>query len=180
MGREMDKTFEILMREHHRRVMAYALSLVRDEATAKDLVQDAFVVAYQRLPAFDVSRDFGNWVRGIVRLKYLEWCRERKEVFLSDEILDRVGDQYQEWDAASRDGRGESFDKLRDCMGGLEGLARQAVTLFYIERKPCREIASLMQTTEVAVRKRIERIRKELLDCVRRSLNTEANSLTIR
>jgi DNA-directed RNA polymerase specialized sigma24 family protein len=41
------KAFEILVRLHHRRLLAYALALTAREDVAEDLVQDAFLVAHR-------------------------------------------------------------------------------------------------------------------------------------
>ena len=38
--------FAILAREHHRGLLVYARALCRNEATAADLVQDAFLTAW--------------------------------------------------------------------------------------------------------------------------------------
>ena len=67
--------FEELVRLHHRRLLAYALALTRSPHAAEDLVQDALLIAHRDLAKFDSTRDFGAWVRGIVRMKYLEWTR---------------------------------------------------------------------------------------------------------
>ena len=56
MTRTDDRAFEILVREHHRRLLAYALAMVESRATAEDVVQDAFVTAYRKLRTFDAWR----------------------------------------------------------------------------------------------------------------------------
>jgi len=69
------KGFEALVREHHRRLLAYALALTRRIDVSEDLVQDALLVTHRDLAKFDATRDFGAWARGILRMKYLEWTR---------------------------------------------------------------------------------------------------------
>lgn len=63
------RSFSILVREHHRGLLAYARALTGEDHTSRDIVQDAFVVAWRNLGTFDVTRDFGSWMRGIVRNK---------------------------------------------------------------------------------------------------------------
>ena len=88
------KSFEILVREHHRRLLTYAQSLIHDAVSAEDVVQEAFVTAYRKMDTFDAGRDFGVWVRGIIRFKALEWRRGRGEQPLDDAVLERL-DQRQ-------------------------------------------------------------------------------------
>src|SRR5256885_15185880 len=82
--------FEAQVRLHHRRLLAYALALIRRLDAAEDLVQDALLIAHRDLAKFDSSRDFGAWVRGIVRFKYLEWTRAHRAEQLDGAVLDRI------------------------------------------------------------------------------------------
>src|SRR5438876_2266457 len=94
------KAFEILVRLHHRRLIAYALSLTRREDVAEDLVQDAFLVAYRDLAKFDPTRDFAAWVRGIVRMKYLEWTRSSRTQAIDGAVIDSIEERHRTWDRA--------------------------------------------------------------------------------
>ncbi len=89
------KAFEILVRLHHRRLLAYALSLTGREDVAEDLVQDAFLVAHRDLARFDATRDFGAWVRGIVRMKYLEWARRCRTQPVDGALLDSIEERHR-------------------------------------------------------------------------------------
>ena len=173
MTETMDPTFETVIREHHRRALGYAMSLVKNDDVAMDLVQDSFLTAYQRLASFDPSRDFGCWIRGIVRMKYLEWCRRRKEVPLEDGVLDVIEMHHWTWDKGTRDGRGDALVRLRECLERLDTVAKEIVNLFYTERKSCDQIAERIGSTPVAIRKRLERIRKILFDCVNAHLDKD-------
>jgi len=63
------QAFAVLAREHHRGLLVFARALCGNHATSADLVQDAFVTAWRNLDRFDTTRDFGAWLRGIVRNK---------------------------------------------------------------------------------------------------------------
>lgn len=173
-----DNAFEVLVREHHRRLMGYALSLVRQENDAKDIVQDAFVVAFRKMAGFDASRDFGAWMRGIIRLKYLEWTRSRKEVVVDNETLENIENEHAAWDKAVADGRVDALEALGECVKKLTEAAKQTVTLFYMEHQSCSVIASICHVTEVTVFKRLQRARDELADCVRNQTVTGSQGNT--
>jgi len=167
------RAFEILVREHHRRVLAYALALTGRETEAEDLAQEAFVTAWRNMDKFDAARDFGRWLRGIVRRKHLELARARREQTLSEKAIDALEAAHTGWDAAVREGRGgraEALAALRECLALLDELLRRAVELFYLERLPCAEIAVRTETSDAAVRKRLQRAREGLAGCVRRKL----------
>ncbi|MBU4200620.1 MAG: sigma-70 family RNA polymerase sigma factor [Verrucomicrobia bacterium] len=62
-----DQSFEILVNTYKDMVFCFARGLLNDPGTAEDVAQEAFVVAYKNMAKFDASRDFGAWIRGIVR-----------------------------------------------------------------------------------------------------------------
>lgn len=167
-----DKAFEILVRQHHRRLLAYAGTITRDPGAAPDIVQDAFVAAYRNLDKFDVSRDFGSWIRGIVRNKCKEWGRSRKFVPLDEQLLEKVEAQHREWDEREAASGTKLFAALHDCIAKLPDLMSQAVQLFYMKRLSGAEVASRVGADEAAVRKRLQRARGQLGECITKKLGT--------
>jgi RNA polymerase sigma-70 factor (ECF subfamily) len=164
------KAFEVLLRLHHKRLLAYAAALVRQAEVAEDLVQESFIVAWRRMGEFDTSRDFGAWLRGIIRLKYQEWARGRREEPLSKAALESLEDVHARWAQAAEEGRGEAFIALRGCLERLVEASRVAVSLFYLERLPCSAVAERTGSSEETVRKRLQRAREDLARCVRRRM----------
>jgi len=150
--------FEAQVRLHHRRLLAYAAALTRRLDAAEDLVQDALLVAHRTLARFDPSRDFSAWVRGIVRMKYLEWTRAHRTEQLDAAVLDAIEHQHQAWDRSAEEGREDAATAMRDCLRQLG------------PHLSCTAIAERLGTTEVVVRKRLQRARETLAECIRRKL----------
>src|SRR5512142_2282911 len=69
--------FEVLMRRHNRRVYRAARAIVRDEAEAEDVAQDAYVRAYQHLDQFEGRASFSTWLTRIVGHESLSRARRR-------------------------------------------------------------------------------------------------------
>ena len=139
-----DIAFEILVRRHHRTLLAYATTILDDEHDARDVVQDAFLVAYRRLGDFDPARSFAAWMRGIVRNCCHENRRRSERLSsASPEVLHAVEQQYQRW--ARVDGEEEkcALAVLSSCLGRLPESLRQVVELFYMENLSGREVARL-------------------------------------
>ena len=167
------KAFEILVRQHHRRLLAYALALVSAEPAAEDIVQDAFLAAYERLAQFDPSRDFGAWMRGIVRNKYREWARGRREIVVDDAALEQIEQQHQRWDCAE-EAPGDALRALRNCLTKLPPAMCRVVDLFYMQRLPGAEVASRLAESPATVRKRLQRARQKLASCIGKALRSTA------
>jgi len=70
---------EIFLR-HRGRAFALAYQYLRDREEAMDVVQDAFIRAYQNLGKFSVQRRFGPWLLTIVRNLSIDTIRKRKRI----------------------------------------------------------------------------------------------------
>lgn len=167
------QAFAILVREHHRGLLVYGRALSSNEATAADLVQDAFVTAWQNLARFDVTRDFGAWVRGIVRNKWRDHLRRHKrEVDVDDETLEAWESRLSLWDEARQTGNGDLFELLDDCLGRLPKAMHEAVSRFYYQDTPGETIAASLGIDPATLRKRLQRSREVLRECLEHKLPT--------
>lgn len=174
MTQDPSKAFEILIRQHHRRLLAYAYSITGGNDAARDLVQDAFVVAWSNLEKFDVTKDFGRWMRGIVRNKVREWARSQKLIGMDDEMLEVIEAQHRSWDEQEAESEVDLFSILDQCIRKLPDLLGKAVDLFYLQRLSGAQVAEQLNADEAAVRKRLQRARLQLGECISQQAKTHA------
>ena len=168
--------FEALVREHHRRLLAYAVALSRRNDVAEDLAQDALLIAHRDLAKFDATRDFGAWVRGIIRMKYLEWTRSHRMERMSEAQIEAIDAEHREWDRAADEGRGDALAALRSCREELGEHIAETLDLFYRDQRSCAEIAARLNTSELVVRKRLQRARDVMADCLQKRLGATHGS----
>ena len=87
--------FEALYRRHAARVHGVVARLVGfDRGRAEDLVQEAFVRAWQALPAYRFESAFGTWLHRLAvntALMELRSRRSRPQADGDDEALERLG-----------------------------------------------------------------------------------------
>ncbi len=161
------KTFSILIREHQPTLMVYARALVSDESTAADLVQESFVAAWKNLSKFDVSRDFSTWMRGILRNKWRDHCRKvgrRKEC--SDEALDYFEEQLSEWEEERQHEGSPVFARLEFCLKKLPESLAKAISAFYYQELDGADAATHLDINPATLRKRLQRARSGLKQCL--------------
>ena len=169
------QAFAIQARDHHRGLLVYARALAHNEATAADLVQDAFIAAWRNLGRFDVTRDFGAWLRGIIRNKWREYLRRHcREVDVDDATLEAWEYRFAQWDANRDSGNAEVLDTLDECLKQLPDAMGEAVRRFYYREEPGEKIASALGIDTATLRKRLERARHALRSCLDRKLLTPA------
>ena len=86
-----------LVRTHQTRALRTAYLIVRDRALAEDVVQEAFLRAFEKIGRFDETRPFGPWFTKIVvnyAIKTASW-RERAVTFgkvAGDDAVTRLAD----------------------------------------------------------------------------------------
>jgi RNA polymerase sigma-70 factor (ECF subfamily) len=163
---DMDRSqFSDLIRDHHRLLLAYARVLAGNPEKARELVQDAFVAAWQTIGRFDVTRDFGSWLRGIVRNKWREDCRKhRREVLLGDPELATLEEAVRTWSAG--DGEAGLLDRLANCRSKLPEALSLAVHAYYDEDLDGDGAAASLGIPPATFRKRLERARAALRQCL--------------
>ena len=74
------QTYTALFHRHERSVLAVALAVLGDYHLAQDVVQEAFVTAYEKLACLRTPQSFGAWVRKIARRKALDMAQNRKSL----------------------------------------------------------------------------------------------------
>lgn len=159
--------FSGLVREHHRELLVYARALTREEHESRDVVQESFVVAWENMEKFDVTRDFGSWMRGIVRNKWKEQMRRNKrQIALDDDVLESMEAEMLGWSELRRDGGPGIFVKLEGCLKKLPEGLMGVVKRFYFDGDSTDEAATEMEVSGATVRKRLERARVALRECL--------------
>src|SRR5579862_1195466 len=83
--------FEIVMRRHNQRLYRAARAILRDDLLAEDLVQEAWVRAYQHLADFAGRSSFSTWVLRITINEGLARVRRSKRYVETREETDAQG-----------------------------------------------------------------------------------------
>lgn len=148
--------------EHQDMMLVYARTLLRDEVVAREVVQDSLVAAWKGMERFDVTRDVGSWLRGIVRNKWKDVCRKegRKREFAEEDL------EYLESQMEALTERPQVFDDLADCRGKLPAEMNEVVRLSYDEGLKSGAVGEKLGVSSASVRKKLERARSLLKECL--------------
>ena len=156
-----------MAREHHRDLLILARALVKNEHAAYDIVQESFVAAWKSMDRFDISRDFGAWMRGVVRNKWREYLRKnQREIHVDDEILELMENDLIDWQSIRQDGGPTIFIRLETCLSKLPQPMAEAIHTFYNDHLSTEQTAEKLGVSGAAIRKRLERARTNLRDCL--------------
>src|SRR3954454_5148117 len=93
-----DCAFEELYRRYQRRIASFVRRVVRDEARAEDVAQEAFLSALRRLRATDSEITFKPWIYEIARNAAIDSYRRTnraEELPMDSEELLRPSDRWR-------------------------------------------------------------------------------------
>src|SRR6202047_3139075 len=91
---------QVLFARHHVRVYRFVLRLVRNEATAEDLISDVFLDVWRQAGKFEGRSQVSTWMLSIARFKALSALRRKPEEELDDETAGAIEDQSDDPEAA--------------------------------------------------------------------------------
>ena len=156
------EAFSVLIRRYERVALSVALAIAGDSATAGDVVQDAFVRAWERLHELREPARFAAWLCGIVRHLAIDVCRRRRAAEPLSESH-RAADR-QRW---VRDPAGEAWQREREAavasaVASLQDALRVVVLMRYYAGLPSREIGRCLDISPDAVDMRLSRAREKL------------------
>jgi len=160
----------VLVRLYEVQAVRTAYLITRDHALAEDVVQNAFLRAYQRIDQFDLARPFGPWfMRSVVNAAIQAAHRQERELSLDAAVLDGPGDlTFADLlpDAAPNPDdqveRAELRQAVWDALGKLTPDQRAAVIQRYYLDMSDEEMAERMAIKPGTVRWRLHAARQRL------------------
>lgn len=162
---------EELVLRYQVKAVRTAFLISEDHALAEDIVQTAFIRAYERIEQFDVSRPFGPWFLRLVVNDTLKAVRRSARTISldtqpgqEDELLAHIAqhelsavEQLEE-----QLDRYETNEALASAMSRLPAEQRAALVLRYYAGLNDAEISTRLNCTPGTVRWRLYRARERL------------------
>ncbi len=167
--------YEVLMRRYNRRLYRVAVSILRDDAEAEDVMQDAYVRAYEHLNQFAGTAKFSTWLTKIAIHEALARLRKKERTEDLDLILETNVHIMASVTKATRDPEAQAYDHelrlvLERALNALPATYRSVFVLRAVEGLDVAETAACLDLSLEAVKTRLHRarslLRKELLQRV--------------
>ena len=156
---------QVLFARHHVRVYRFVLRLVRNEATAEDLISEVFLDIWRQAGKFEGRSAVSTWMLGIARFKALSALRKRPEEELDDEAAEAIEDQSDDPETALA--KKDKGSVLRQCLTKLSAEHREIVDLVYYHEKSVEEVAEIVGIPEATVKTRMFYARKKLSELLK-------------
>ncbi|MCH2592806.1 MAG: sigma-70 family RNA polymerase sigma factor [Pedosphaera sp.] len=174
------QAFEELVSRHRDRVYVRAYSIMRNEALAVDLSQNAWVKAWQRLEQFHGEASFPTWLNRIVTNLCLDELRRQKRARTDsiEAMEESTGPIENRMEMETLDPiEGLSREELREridaALAKLSDKHRTVIVLYEFEQLEYREIAEKMGTSIGTVMSRLFYARKRMASLLKETLKRD-------
>jgi len=150
----------VVYERYHDASFRLAYLLLRDAQDAEEVVQDAFVYAFENLDRYDPDRGaLWTWLRVILVSRCRNKRRRKRLARVSLDVLDAVGQTPADPKSSGDPVRAlERLDTRRAVWEALQEVssgARDALVLRYYEGLPYAEIGELLGCSSAAARSRV-------------------------
>lgn len=159
--------YELLMRRHNQRLYRIARAILRDDAEAEDVMQDAYVRAYQHLASFEGRAKFVTWLTRIAVHEALARSRKRARFQSIDPSDESHGDIMNSATSTNRSPEQETYDRelaavLEKAVLSLSDDHRLVFILRDVEGMSTEETAHCLNLTQENVKVRLHRAHAKL------------------
>jgi RNA polymerase sigma-70 factor, ECF subfamily len=170
------EAFGRLVERHQRRVFSLVYHLVRRRDAVEDLAQEIFLKAYLAIRSFNFESSFGTWLGRVAVNHCYDYLRKERAsrvkyyAEMSEEGSRRLEESYEGQQADAPDAEQQAL--LQETVSALLERApaddRILLVLKEMEELSVEEIAEIMRLTKTAVKVRLHRARKRMLEDYKR------------
>lgn len=154
--------YEALVTRHISRAQAVARGVLGNDPAVDDVVQEAFLRAYNKLGQLAQPQQFPSWLSTIARNEAISWLRKNRkarQVDVDNVVLEAPS---QEQDPVEEHERMVQARRLYASIERLKPSYREIINLKYDAGLSYEDMADSLNTSVANIEKRLYRARKAL------------------
>lgn len=168
------EAFRYFVRQYQHMAFSVALSVVKDEFLAEEVVQEAFINVYNKLDSFKGKSKFSTWLYRIVINKAFRSLDKQKKLAYEPIEDNEMAFNQESYEPLSKDEQRFYINETLQQMPPKESLA---LRLFYLEEMSMEELQDVTGWSLSNVKVILHRARKRFYTLINALLKTEVNSI---
>ena len=169
--------YRLLVNRYAESALSVVRHIIHTQEDAEEVLQDAFVAAFQGLGSYDKDRaSFKTWLLNIAShaaLKRVERATDTGIVSM-EEVFEPIADPDVDVDEMLDDTSPDRMELLDRAVERLAPDDKLLVNLYYYDDMRLKDIATLMESTDSYLRSRLQWIRKKLCHTIKLFENYES------
>ena len=159
--------YEIIIRRYNQRLYRVVRSILRDDAETEDVMQDAYVRAYEHLDQFAGRAQFRTWLTRIAVHEALARLERARRFDHPAHHEGFEGDAMDLFASTQRTPEQQAADSelralIETAVSNLPDLYRSVFMLRDVENLSIEEVARILDLSETTVKVRLHRARRAL------------------
>ena len=144
-----------------------ALRITGEQIEAEDVLQDAFVSAFNHLESYRQDASFGAWLKRIVINTALNHVRKKKkDLMLADDL---INEERETWEEESEPLY--SVESVKRAMRALPSGFRTVLSLYLFEGYDHKEISEILGISESTSKSQYKRAKDKLKMILKKEVN---------
>jgi len=149
-----------------------SLRILNNTQEAEDVMQEAFLSAFDKIDSYKGEVSFGAWLKRIVVNKALDYLKRNKiDALPLDEKIDQLSEEEDKNDTIETE---NSVEEIKKAIELLPSGYRIVLTLYLIEAYDHEEISEILNISASTSRSQYNRAKKKLIqilkDCTNKPL----------
>jgi RNA polymerase sigma-70 factor (ECF subfamily) len=167
------EVYRVLVERHSAYVYRVAYRMTGNSHDAEEVVQEAFLRAYQKLPQFAGNANFGTWVYRIAANYAIDRLRQRKNEDARREVSSRAAEGDTQIDPLEKlqdtapsperlAGSAQLAAKMKEALDALTPAERTAIVMRHWDGCGIEEIATVLRSNSSAAKNTVFRAVQKL------------------
>ncbi len=152
------------------KLRAVAVSILKNEDDADDIVQDSYIKAFSSLHQLDNAKKFEPWLRRIVSNKCKDYLKKNKPILFSSQNIEddcepiewSIEDDSKEYDPEAVLISADTRRQIMELLDSLPDDQRICLVYYVVQEMKISEIAELLEVSESTVKSRINYAKSKL------------------
>ena len=147
---------------YYRSMFNVSLRILKDPMESEDVIQEAFLTAFDQISKFSGTVSFGAWLKKIVTNRSIDQLRKRKAVSYEEieaaYVIKDTGNVASECDCNPE----VLKTRITNAISNLTECCRKVFSLYFIEGYDHEEISEILCVSESTSRSMLSRARRKL------------------
>ena len=171
---EQHKEYLRLLAENEAATRACLRAILSSRTDVEEAFQTTMITLWNKFEEYGTSRDFKPWAFGVARFKALAIVRDhqRERLIFGEKLLE----QFAEDAIAAGDRYLTQQEALNECLRKLPTNQREFVLTAYTKGTRIDELARRLGRTPMSLYKKLQKIRRALLECVQETMAKDATA----
>lgn len=155
------QAFRYFVKEYKDMAFSVAMSVVKEEFSAEEVVQDAFLKAFKALASFNQTSKFSSWLYRIVLNEAYAKLKKMKRDMVS--YAENYDEEIMDESILLALKADEQSYLINTALNELSSKESVALRLFYLQEESIKEVCVITGWTEANTRVILHRARKNML-----------------